>query len=122
MKALKLLVFAFLITSCSTSSKLKQKSFNINPGMSKEEVLEIMGTPSNRQFKTDDNGIFYEALQWELGWHSGLTSDFSNKDMLIVFFKNNQVTDLEDYVAYYGKIMTVRWEERPDFIFENRKR
>ncbi|MGV8137774.1 MAG: outer membrane protein assembly factor BamE [Mangrovibacterium sp.] len=111
-----------LLTSCATSAKLKQQSFQVNPGMSKEEVIKIMGTPTNRQFKTDDNKVFYEALQWDLGWHSGLTSDFSNKDMLVVYFRNNKVTDLDNYVAYYGKIMMVKWEERPDFIIEKRDR
>ncbi len=121
-KIVRLLLFTILLSSCASSSKLKKTSFEINPGMSKSEVINIMGIPSNRQFKTDDNGVFYEALQWDLGWHSGLTSDFSNKDMLVVYFKKNIVTDLDNYVAYYGKIMMVKWEERPDFIFEKRNR
>ena len=121
-KNYKFLIILVLFTSCATSAKLKQQSFQVNPEMSKEEVIKIMGTPTNRQFKTDDNNVFYEALQWDLGWHSGLTSDFSNKDMLVVYFRNNKVTDLDNYVAYYGKIMMVKWEERPDFIIEKRQR
>lgn len=119
---LKFLSLLILLSSCASSSVLTQKSFQVNPGMSKEEVIKIMGQPTNRQFKTNDNGIFYEALQWELGWHSGMTSDFSNKDMLLVYLKNNKVTDLENYVASYGIIKMVKWEERPDFIIEKRDR
>ena len=122
MKNLKLLLFIILFSSCATSSLLKQKSYQINPGMTKEEVLKLMGTPTNRQFTKADNGVLYEALQWSLGWHSGMTSDFSNKDMLVVYFKNNIVTDLDNYIAYYGNIMRVKWEERPDFIIEKRDR
>jgi len=119
---LKFFFFLILFSSCASSSMLKTKSFQINPGMTKGEVINIMGTPTNRQFITGENGIFYEALQWDLGWHSGLTSDFSNKDMLIVYFKNNKVTDLDNYVAYYGIIKMVKWEERPDYIIEKRNR
>jgi outer membrane protein assembly factor BamE (lipoprotein component of BamABCDE complex) len=116
------LFITILTTSCSTSNMLVQKSIKINPGMSKEEVVAIMGSPSNRQFKTTDSGIIYEAVQWDCGWHSGMTSEFSNKDMLIVYFKNGKVTDLNNYVAYNGQVIIVKWEERPDFVIENRNR
>lgn len=117
-----LLFIAILATSCATSNMLVQKSINISPGMTKNEVVAIMGNPSNRQFKTSDSGTVYEAVQWDCGWHSGMTSDFTNRDMLIVYFKNGKVTDLNNYVAYYGQVMTVRWEERPDYVIEKRDR
>ena len=121
-KIVSLLLFTILLSSCASNSKLKKTSFEINPGMSRSEVINIMGIPSNRQFKTDDNGVFYEALQWDLGSLFGWTSDYRNRDMLVVYFKKNIVTDLDNYVAYYGIIMMVKWEERPDFIFEKRNR
>jgi outer membrane protein assembly factor BamE (lipoprotein component of BamABCDE complex) len=99
-----------------------QQSHQINPGMSKMEVIQIMGSPTNRQFKMSETNKLFEALQWDLGWHKGLSSDFSNKDMLIVYFVNNKVSDLENYIAYYGRIKTVVWEERPDYTIELRNR
>jgi outer membrane protein assembly factor BamE (lipoprotein component of BamABCDE complex) len=115
-------IVVIFASSCISSQLLLQKSINISPGMTKSEVVEIMGNPTNRQFKTTENGTVYEAIQWDCGWHSGLTSDLSNKDMLIVYFKNGKVTDLNNYVAYYGEVKTVRWEERPDFVIESRSR
>jgi outer membrane protein assembly factor BamE (lipoprotein component of BamABCDE complex) len=121
-------IFAFVVffvssTACVTSSELlMQQSHQINPGMSKEEVIRIMGSPTNRQFKMSETNKLFEALQWDLGWHKGLTSDFSTKDMLIVYFLNNKVTDLENYIAYYGRVKSVVWEERPDYTIELRSR
>jgi len=92
-----------------------QQSVLITPGMSKQDVIDIMGYPGNNQFNGNN-----EAWQYHRnGFWQGYDKIF------IVWFYKGYVTGLTTYdmpttgAAVYKSI---RWEERPDDIIEIRHR
>lgn len=66
MKASLLIICLLFITACAT--QFKQSSVKkLNPGMTKEEVIKIMGEPGDRQFSGNK-----EVLQW---CNTGMSGD-----------------------------------------------
>lgn len=53
------LAMAFLLTSCASSGK---KSIELEPGMSKEQVLSTMGAPNDRSFRGLDEAWQYQEI------------------------------------------------------------
>lgn len=127
MKKFEILSLLFLVFSfwgCSSlehatrdSEKQMHKVMQIKTGMTKQEVMRIMEmAPINRQLSTAEDGATHEALQWDLGNSPRATPDFSERSMLIVYFRNRRVTDIETFPDAHGNFMEIRWENRPEFM------
>lgn len=96
------------IEGCTTVS---QKSVEIEPGSSKEQVIAAMGTPQDRQF----NGT-HEAWQY---CSTGLMTD----SYVVVWFNDGKVTGLQSYKVTEsglcdGHFATVDWTKAPDISIE----
>jgi len=108
-----LIYFSLLMQSCGT---LDDKTILINPGDSRERVLEIMGTPQDRQFDSIN-----EAWQYCV---SG--AGFGYNDHKIIWFAEGSVIGLSTYrtsvTGCSGGIRSIVWEEAPDFVLESRER
>lgn len=81
-------VMAVLFTSCVTSwfSSLSKNSQNIEPGMSKQEVIAILGKSSYRSFHDR-----YE--QWEYRSHLGA----DDWDVVRIDFKDGRVVGMDSF-------------------------
>lgn len=83
-KTLILFLMIVAITGCAThygTRALRKQAFLINNGMSKQDVLDIMGMPGNRQFHEK-----YEAWQYK---SYGMLED----DLHIIWFVDGKVTE-----------------------------
>lgn len=114
MRKLAWLALSVLLVGCANS--LVKQSAGIDRGMTKAQVIQVMGAPANKQFK-DAN----EAWQYcELGAMAG--------DFLIVWFYDGVVTGLTQWTDSSPafdcttRLRTVRWEEAPDHTVEIRQR
>ena len=108
-----LIAIVVLLQSCGT---LDDKTILINPGDSREQVLEIMGTPQDRQFDSNN-----EAWQYCI---SG--AGFGYNDHKIIWFNSALVTGISTYrssvTGCRGGMRSINWEEAPDFVLETRAR
>jgi hypothetical protein len=109
-----LCVTILMLSACANS--LIRKSGAIESGMKKQDVVRILGTASDKQFRGKD-----EAWQYcELGAFVG--------DFLVVWFYDGTVTGLTTYkdsspsFDCTGQLRSIRWEDRPDTTIEIRKR
>lgn len=50
---------ALLLAACAQTTK---KSILLDPGMSKQQVLELMGTPESRSFKGENEAWQYQEI------------------------------------------------------------
>jgi len=107
-----LFVVSFLF-GCGT---LDKKTILIDSGDSKEKVLEIMGTPYDRQFKQNQEAWQYCVSGAGIGYN----------DHKIIWFTDKKVTGITTYrtqrTGCTGAVKTINWEEAPDFIIESRQR
>lgn len=102
-----------LLVNCGT---LDDKTILINPGDIRAQVLDIMGTPRDRQF--DNNS---EAWQYCV---SG--AGFGYNDHKIIWFNDGIVTGISTYRTSVsgctGGMRSIIWEDAPDFVLETRAR
>src|SRR5262249_52741761 len=105
---------ALALYGCANT--LIRHSTAIEPGMSKQQVMKMLGPPADKQFRGAD-----EAWQYcELGAFVG--------DFLIVWYHDSSVTGLTTYkdsspsFDCTGQLRTIHWEERPDATVEIRRR
>jgi len=100
-----ILICGVCVVSCAAKRiNYIQQSVYINPGMSKSEVINIMGAPGNKQF----NGID-EVLQWCESGHIMNT-------YIIVWFNDGIVTQINTYKRG-GKpndYKNINWNYRPN--------
>lgn len=108
------LLSAFLI-GCGT---LEKKAALINPGDTKERVLQDMGPPGDRQFRGKDEAWQYGQTGAGFGYH----------DFRIVWFYDGKVTGLTSYKDHTpassaaSHFKPIRWEDAPDRTVEVRVR
>ncbi len=107
------LIISTLLYGCGT---LDNKTILINVGDSKQDVLDIMGMPADRQLQGQN-----EAWQYCV---SG--AGFGYNDHKIIWFLSGKVTGLNSYRSTRsgctGAIKSVRWEDAPDIVLETRER
>jgi hypothetical protein len=115
MKAIKIfaILMVGLISSCST---LKDKTIQISPGDTKEKVVDILGTPDDRQFKSSQEA-----------WQYGTVVAIGICEYTIVWFNKGVVSGLNSYrnnsvAGCRVGIQPVRWESAPDTVIEVRNR
>ena len=108
-----LLVIIGLLTSCGT---LDSKTMLLNVGDSKQRVIEVMGTPDDRQVK----GV-YEAWQYCVSGAS-----FGSNDHKIIWIQSGAVTGINSYksrsAGCSSGMREVRWETAPNAVIEVRPR
>ena len=107
------LLFILIAQGCGT---LDSKTILIDVGDSKQEVLDIMGVPDDRQMQGN-----LEAWQYCV---SG--AGFGYNDHKIVWFNTGNVSGITSYKTHNtgctGSIRAVRWESAPDYVIETRAR
>ena len=108
-----IIILALVMTSCA--HQLMSKSVLLEPGMSKKELVELMGVPGNRQFKGNKEA-------WQYCETGGMADDY-----ITVWLINGAVAGTQSYhntgmgfCSSYFK--TVNWEEAPDAVLEIRNR
>jgi hypothetical protein len=108
-----LLSIGLFLTACGT---LDSKTIQLNVGDSKQRVLEVMGTPGDRQVR----GI-NEAWQYCISGAS-----YGANDHKIIWMKSGLVTGISSYKSNSfgctGGMREVRWESSPDAVLELRSR
>lgn len=103
-------VVSLLLLSGCTSSLL-QKSVMINNEQTKQDVLQNLGTPEDRQFSGEN-----EAWQY---CSTGMASD----DYVVVYFYKNKVKKMTTYKNSRGGacssfFRTINWYEKADTSVE----
>jgi hypothetical protein len=110
-----LLLIGMVLFSCAN---LEEKTILLNPGDEKQRVLDIMGTPRDRQFRGTAEAWQYCQTGAGFGYH----------DYRVVWFRNGLVTGITSYKDYTpasscaGHLREVRWEDAPDYTLEIRNR
>ena len=108
-----LLVTTGLLAGCGT---LDSKTMLLNVGDSKQQVINVMGTPDDRQVK----GV-YEAWQYCVSGAS-----FGSKDHKIIWIQSGVVTGINSYKSHSAGCSSgmreVRWETAPNAVIEVRPR
>jgi len=116
---MKKLIAPLLVTTVlflsSCASSISNKSIDLEPGMSKQELTALMGRPGDRQFSGN-----VEAWQY---CETGMSTD----DFLIVWLANGKVVETQTYDNSFlgvcsSYFRTINWEEAPDKIIEFRER
>lgn len=104
---------ALILISCGTTSNLRSKQILISPGQTYKDVINILGTPGNKQFKNS-----MEAWQY---CQTGLTSDL----FIVIWFFEGKVTGLNSYngngignCTQFFK--TINWDDGPNKTVELR--
>lgn len=109
-----LIVLALFLFGCANVQK---RSTRINPGDSKEQIIEVMGEPENRQFKGN-----LEAWQY-------CDTSFGRYNYSIVWLNSGIATGVNSYTNpgqpfnFCGAgFEPVRWENAPNQTIEIRNR
>ena len=108
MKAVIAIAIGFFILNCATQSKTEPPESRIKAGMSKSEVVDILGPPENLQYK--------EAAE---AWQYCQVQRFSPvNEVLIVWVYAGRVTEVTTYknvglgaCGLYYK--TIDWNDAP---------
>jgi len=101
------------IAGCAT---LDKKTILLDVGDSKERVIEVMGTPQDRQVSGQREAWQYCKSGSGFGWN----------DHKVIWLSNGRVTGITSYkssaTGCRGGIQQVRWESAPDSVLEIRQR
>lgn len=121
MKIKNLVIIAIILsisvlTCCTTTQGLSYKQNNISSGQSKNDVMNILGMPGNKQFNGKN-----EAWQY---CSTGLFTD----NYVVVWFYDGTVTGMTTYSQSYGNgncnkfFKSINWNDAPDKIIEIRNK
>jgi hypothetical protein len=106
-----------MLMAAACATQVAQRSIDVNPGDTREQVRATMGDPGNRQFQ----GAL-EAWQY-------CGTGFVNDSFVVVWFRDGTVTGLTTYENSAGDIgfcdrhfVPIRWEDAPDVTVEVRQR
>lgn len=108
----------FVLALACRTMVLPNKTIRIEKGDGRAKVLEIMGTPQDRQFLED-----YEVLQWCI-----TGAGFGYHDYSAIWLRSGQVVGITTYKDHTpgstcrGRFRTFRIEDAPDFVLEVRQR
>jgi len=109
------IVVLIILSACGT---LEKKSILLSPGDDKNKVLEVMGTPDDRQFQGKNEVWQYCVTGAGFGYH----------DYRIIWFYDSHVTGITSYKdstpasSCKGHFKSIRWEDAPDRTLEIRNR
>ncbi len=103
------------LTACATG-RIKEKSLSVNVGDPKSRVIEILGTPEDRQMKDKQEA-------WQYCETGGFSDNFT-----VVWFLEGKVSGLNHYThsnsvgSCSGGFKSVQWEDAPTQTIEVRSR
>lgn len=86
-KTLCLFMFSLLIAGCGTHSYI-DLMMKVNKGMSKDEVLGLLGSPKNRSFDT-------VCEKWEYWFYSA--GEYPRNRICIITFDGEKVSEMESF-------------------------
>ena len=114
MKFTVIVILAMLISACAT---VNEQFFTINPGDSKQSVLEKMGPPDDRQFHGKN-----EAFQY-----CTTGTSFGKSTFNVIWLYDGKVTGANTYTVAHaascmGHFKPIKWENAPDNTIEVRQR
>lgn len=122
------LLIVFLLSSCSTLRQFKEDSarkkiilenqMKIEVGMSKDEVVSLLGTPCNVQFEEKN-----QALQY--CYTTAYDDKFFNNHYIVIWLHDNIVTGLTTYNDVspdfcINGFQSVYWENSHGVLIERR--
>jgi hypothetical protein len=114
----KPIIISILLVLMTACGSLEKKSILLNIGDTKEQVLNTMGPPDDRQLKGDNEAWQYCQTGAGFGYH----------DYRIVWFYRGKVTGINSYKSSrpasscMTDIRAIKWEEAPNAIVEIRNR
>jgi hypothetical protein len=117
-------IIGLVFFSCETTQKLVyvnaiEKSVSIDVGMSKNQVIEIVGVPPAKRDVQEN----VEALQWQSYMFNPKTGkreyDFERSEPLLVWFQNGYVTKVA--TGNFWGFFRIEWNT-PDYTKEIRVR
>lgn len=93
MKILAFLISLVLLVGCAAiNERTMQHTALVDPGMSKKEVLDILGPPGNRQFKDKDEAWQYcQTSVWDKG-----------DKFAVIWFYDGKVTGMNTYTQSFA--------------------
>ena len=105
-RTIGLALFAVVLTGCTTSGGLLKKSGQVEPGMTKLEVISILGEPQRRSFRENA-----EALQF---CQTGQLSD-SYVNVWLVDGKVISLTSYQHSADFFctSEIREIDWGQLP---------
>ncbi len=103
MKNLILVFTCLLIIGCATTS-IGKKSAMLRIGMTKDEVIEILGTPKTTSVKEKSDGVVEKWSYWSKMFYGTIILDDPNMagagNRITVTFKNELVSSWGDQLDY----------------------
>lgn len=115
-----LLIAVIILSGCYSQKKvqqLRQNQILVDAGMSKQEVMTLLGTPGDRQLNGD-----LEAWQY-------CSSSLTTFEFVVVWFFNKKVGSVTTYKTYTCPTLncnqcfrSVNFEAPPDAIIELRNK
>ncbi len=112
MKKILLILILLNITSCSTQIEKRGYIFDdgfqekLNEGMSKNEVISAMGSPST---KSSQNGDKFYYISNKFYKYAFLAPKEIERIVVVVGFdKNQSVIEIEEYALKDGKVIDYR--------------
>ena len=84
MRKLSIAILALLLISCGTMTK---NSMTLEPGMSKHDVIQVLGVPDGRSFRGEDEALQYQEIAG-YGQCSYITVWLSKSKLLAVTNRN----------------------------------
>ncbi|MGC4232777.1 MAG: outer membrane protein assembly factor BamE [Niabella sp.] len=92
------------IVSCSSLKSASSKSDNIKPGMSKEEVIKLLGRPTHTTFYEEDDGTLFETLVYA---KLVLRDNWYTYDDILEFKNNYLKSRYQGPERYHSKTMQI---------------
>lgn len=104
-------LLVLFLSSCYTTGALRQKTMKISSGMTKADVLRILGTPGKRSFRGASEAWQYRSI-----------GTWSEHDLHIIWFGNDKVVGhtTESSLYSFAKYKNIDWEKAPDYVVEKR--
>lgn len=99
---------AFIFISCAGPKKLTFTSENIQPGMTKAQVISKFGKPDRESFSKTEDDVLYETLYYVYFQMKGVNSYYD----YILDFKNGMLVSMqhEPQIPPTQKTITVKKE------------
>jgi len=114
--ATRTIIITTILLVLSACGTLDKKAVLINLGDTKEQVLKVMGSPDDRQFKGKNEAWQYCQTGAGFGYH----------DYRVFWFYDGKVTGVNSYKSSrpasscVTDIKPINWDEAPDITIEVR--
>lgn len=116
MRDARLLLCAVTAIAILGCGRVKSHALRISAGDDKDRVIQVMGTPDDRQFSGQQEA-----------WQYGMVVSVGVCDYTIIWFNQGKVSGLTSYRGFSTMgcrqgLKAINWEQAPDRIIEFRQR